>query len=132
MYRGSQNASGEVGNMLLDKKQCSMNFKEEGAFESIIQSLQAKGENGLHDLILYISMVLENLICVLNPQLVILGGELGVSLIKYKDKIAEILERHLPTEAPVIVASQLGEKAVAYGAVSVALNAVRENIYQSF
>ncbi|WP_135554430.1 ROK family protein [Paenibacillus cymbidii] len=129
LFRGSQNAAGELGNMLLDPAQCLMEFKEEGALETLVFG-RDDGDEPNGDLlsprrIAYIAMMLVNLICMLNPQLVIIGGRHAASVMRHRAELERILEKHTPVEPPPLIESQAGRKAAVYGALSVALEQAR-------
>ncbi|HHY47330.1 MAG TPA: ROK family protein [Firmicutes bacterium] len=68
----------------------------------------------------YLSLALANLVAVLNPEKVILGGGVGLALYTRKEALMEFLRRHVPFP-PEIVHAQLGSDASVFGAVAVAL-----------
>lgn len=132
LYRGSSNASGEIGHMLVDRSQCRTALGLEGAMERQLLPLLAKGDaDGACPtrLIECAAMMLVNVACVLNPQIIVLGGAVGARLMRCRERILAIMERHLPTEPPELVASRTGEQATVWGAIRVGLAQAREAVF---
>lgn len=77
--------------------------------------------------ITYFAMALTNIIAVLDPEIVVIGGGIGSALADSTQQIQAILECHIP-RPPKIVPSALGSIAGVYGAVAVALRAGRSSI----
>jgi predicted NBD/HSP70 family sugar kinase len=66
---------------------------------------------------------------ILDPELVVLGGGVGHNV----DLLRGPLERRLQEITPLrprIVASELGEYAVLYGAIATGLTIARERVFQ--
>lgn len=70
----------------------------------------------------YLSITLTNLVAVVNPERVVLGGGVGLVLYSQKDAIRDFLARHVPF-VPEIVQAQLGSDASVFGAVAAAIDA---------
>jgi len=93
---------------------------------NIVQILKMwdEGENiaqiVMKEMQLYIAMVLINIIALLNPEAIILGGQLSKASDKFIESINDILSRNVPF-VPDVLLAQLGEKAGIIGAVAVAL-----------
>ncbi len=75
----------------------------------------------------YFAMALANIVAVLDPEIVVIGGGIGIALAENTEKIQTILEHHIP-RPPKIIPSSLGAIAGVYGAVAVALRTGRSNI----
>jgi predicted NBD/HSP70 family sugar kinase len=146
IYRGSQNAAGEIGHMLLNRRHCDINLGDEGALEnSLIHLFDNSPENNESNhpktideslfpekAVEYAAMMLVNLVSVLNPEVIIMGGRTGIKLMDYSATIQKIMEKNLPTNPPTLVLSKTGENATVYGAFSVGLKIARDNIYNNF
>ncbi|MBY7142839.1 ROK family transcriptional regulator [Virgibacillus sp. NKC19-3] len=149
LYKGFHSASGEIGYMMLGDEQ-KMNL-DSGVFEtnygmfgvtkklreinvnptdgknySLLQVLQKHKDdkmvgNILNDTIDHWAKVTINIISLIDPQAVIISGELvnmdQSSLNRYKQTI----EKFVPRRMPEIKATELGSKAGLYGAVYLAL-----------
>jgi predicted NBD/HSP70 family sugar kinase len=73
-------------------------------------------------------MAIANVACLINPEVVVIGGELA----EFGELLlAPVQERlcNLVPFVPEIRASQLGELAVAVGAVTIALRLMDEHIF---
>ncbi|HMV49377.1 MAG TPA: ROK family protein, partial [Blastocatellia bacterium] len=77
----------------------------------------------VHETCYWIGRGIANLISTLNPEAVVLGGELGLALKPYLDEIREEARRWVAPEAArqcKIVTATVGEKAVVIGAARLA------------
>lgn len=75
----------------------------------------------------YLAQAVANVACTLNPEMVILGG----GLTRSDDLLLEPIENHVRRVVPFppkIVLTQLGDDAVLYGAIAIAIRATREDI----
>lgn len=81
----------------------------------------------LDETLTYFAMALTNVVAVLNPEIVVIGGALGIALADELESIAVIMQHHVP-RVPKLVVSALGTTAGVYGAVAVALRTGRERI----
>lgn len=143
LYQGSHWAAGEVGHMLLDRTAANCpSIHERGYLESVIASdrlrerahltaapvslAKALAEAAKHkdqvaagilaDLAAHLSLAVANLAAALDPELIVLDGEL-FDLVT--DRIREVVELAIPW--PVrIERSALGNDAVLLGAISMA------------
>lgn len=79
------------------------------------------------ELITYFAMALVNIVSILNPEIVVIGGALGLAVAGYIDEIIAILARHLPY-VPKVVPSELGTIAGVLGSVAVALRTGRDDL----
>lgn len=75
----------------------------------------------------YLAEAVANVACTLNPEMIILGGGLTQSDDLLLEPIRERVRRVVPF-LPKIVLTQLGDDAVLYGAIALAIRATREDI----
>ena len=75
----------------------------------------------------YLGIAIANLICVLDPEIVVLGGDIVLAGELPLRIVSGIVKRLAPV-LPQIVLSKLGNKASMYGAVSMALDKVLKRI----
>ncbi|MDI7246939.1 MAG: ROK family transcriptional regulator [Bacillota bacterium] len=79
----------------------------------------------------YLAMALSNLIAVLDPEMVVLGGGVGLALHSSAgERIVEFIARHVPF-VPRIVPAKLGNDAGVFGAIAVALEKAQERLERS-
>ena len=125
---------GVVANLLerLEKKGIDANIIFPG--ERDAEAVFAKAISGnqeaqavLEETLTYFAMALANVIAVLNPEIVVIGGGMGIALGDSLDEIKSIAERHIPRMARM-VPSALGAMAGVYGALAVALRTGRSSI----
>ncbi|NPV80334.1 MAG: ROK family transcriptional regulator [Firmicutes bacterium] len=81
----------------------------------------------INETITYFAMSLINIISVLNPEIVVIGGALGFAISSFLEKIVAIIEAHVPY-VPKVVPSKLGTIAGVFGALAVALRAGRDDM----
>lgn len=148
LYTGFNGAAGEVGYMLPGIDFQRSTFDEEGVMEKLISGLELERRIGMQNNLPYsdvkeflsreeeqsfqgtelvneikknIGLLLVNLVSVINPEIIILGGGIGKHLaIKYHDYFQDFLTAHVPY-VPLIVPPSLDEKANLLGAVAYAL-----------
>ncbi|MFW6270116.1 MAG: ROK family protein [Bacillota bacterium] len=159
LYRGGNSIAGEVGYMVSDKEYissqkngygslesvCSTKFivkkaekilgKDNISFEVVIDEIK-KGNKKLNALIEeineLIAVAIANIICVINPEKVVLGGEFTEIAQSYKTDIMEIISRIVPS-VPKLIFSELGNKVFYLGAIVQGLENIEENlVYQYF
>lgn len=131
LYRGAHNASGEWGNMLFNlPRQENEQPREVGDLENIVMSLAETGKLQIgEETLRYIGMGLVNLICVLDPQLIIVGGNIGKAFMQHEKTVRRFIEKHLPADPPKMVLAQSGNRAAVQGAIFVALENVRNELF---
>jgi len=76
----------------------------------------------------YLAQAVANVSCLLNPEMIVLGGGLTRSDDLLLEPIRERVYRVVPSK-PRIVLSQLGDDAVLRGAIALAIRDTREDIY---
>jgi glucokinase-like ROK family protein len=79
------------------------------------------------DTVDYLAQAVANVVCTLNPEMVILGGALTRSDDLLLEPIIERVHRVVPFP-PKIVLTELGDDAVLYGAIALAIRATRADI----
>ncbi len=85
----------------------------------------------IDETVTYLAMALSNLIAVLDPEMVVLGGGVGLALHSIaRDRLAEFIGRHVPF-VPRIVPAKLGNDAGVFGAIAVALEKAQERLERS-
>lgn len=148
IYRGVNNAAGEIGFMLLGEEFIQDKIEASGKLEKMVGNAgiselytQLSGNEGERDikeilrlskssdktaieivnkLIVYVSMAIVNIASVLDPEMVILGGDLINLDDEHIDRITNLVSRNFPF-TPRIVKSELAEKSEIIGCISVAL-----------
>jgi glucokinase len=163
LFRGSTQAAGEVGNMVIDRANLSQEFGMRGCLESFagIDQLVAAslapespyattealceqaflGEPRARTVIRmmneYLAVAIVNLVAVIDPEMVILGGDLSElphAEALFVQPIEQLIRRHVGS-GPQLRLSQLQGDAALYGAVqaaiTVALDAAAESGFTS-
>lgn len=146
LCKGSHQAAGEIGYMLIDPSSLRMEFQSEGATEktlsghAILSMLQADGStqeldtwfdacdagdpkaaSQLELLIRRTGILLVNVTSTIDPQVIILSGRIGRRMFRHaKDTWIQILNAHVPY-VPQIVCSEMRGMESLYGAVKVGL-----------
>jgi glucokinase-like ROK family protein len=87
----------------------------------------ALAQKAVTDTVDYLAQAVANVVCTLNPEMVILGGALTRSDDLLLEPITERVNRVVPF-APKIVLTELRDDAVLYGAIALAIRATREDI----
>jgi predicted NBD/HSP70 family sugar kinase len=147
LFRGSSQAAGEVGNMVVDRANLHQNFGKRGCLESLagmdrlIAASQAagyasseeccerafSGEGRAQEIISetneYLAAAMINLVAVLDPEVVVLGGDLSElphAEALFVRSIEQLMRRQLGVVPPLRLSSLLGD-APLYGAVQAAI-----------
>lgn len=89
---------------------------------ALAQAGDARAREVIERTVRYLSVALTNLVAVVNPEKVVLGGGVGLVLFSQKDAIRDFLARHVPF-VPEIVQAQLGSDASVFGAAAAAIDA---------
>jgi predicted NBD/HSP70 family sugar kinase len=153
LYRGAHGAAGEIAYLPIgsdpDGKRRRGTFEESAAAAGIVRSAKALGMNGpltpkrifalarkgdrrasraVEVEAARLATVVATITPILDPQLIILGGGIGLN----GDLLLEPIERELRRVSPFqprVVISALGEDAVCQGAVATALQTGRERVF---
>lgn len=74
-----------------------------------------------------IAITLINLVSVINPEIIIIGGGIGNQIVQlYHEELNNILAAHVPY-VPKLLASQLGDKANVLGAIGIVLRSIHDD-----
>lgn len=154
LFSGANGAAGEAGFMLPGVQLQRDAFEEEGVMEKRIGGreleLRMKQQSNLpytdikelllhanepdfpgaelvEDIKRHVGLLLVNLVSVINPEIIILGGGIGKQLAtQYPDYFQDFMAAHVPY-VPRLVPSLLDEKANLLGAVAFALRNLHRN-----
>lgn len=151
LYKSNQPSTGEIGNIVLDFGQMFRQFNDDGAFESLVVGGAAKNELGQmlslisdnrdadctllskilrsNKVFVYFTMMLINVSCLLNPDVIILGGEYGQEFGQIAGVFRQVMEEYTPSSAPEIVSSGTGSLSVIYGAAYTGLDSITDQIH---
>lgn len=169
LYRGANEAAGEIGYMIASPQYVQKTFDQFGCLEGLaamtgivqraLKALNDHPESDLHQLreasdgrltaeavfaaaqqgdglslqlaeetIDYLALAVANVASLINPEMIVIGGEAT----KFGDLLVpplrERVSRLVPF-VPEIRASELGELAIALGAVAIALRLMDEHIF---
>ena len=141
LYTGANNAAGEVGYLLIDKKYAGKNNKGYGCFEklagyrAIVEKARRKigkilkatdvfksatiGDavaiKIIRETLKFLAYGISNISCVLDPELVVIGGGISILPDYFLEEIRENIKGIIPI-VPKIKFSKLGEDGVLIGA----------------
>ncbi|MEA3485225.1 MAG: ROK family transcriptional regulator [Candidatus Aerophobetes bacterium] len=141
LYTGANNAAGEAGYLLIDAKYVHRNNKGYGCFEKLasykaiaekarskmnktmgaleVFKAAAKGERVAIDIVKetlkFLAYGISNVSCVLDPELVAIGGGISILPDDFLEEIKENIKEVIPL-VPRIGFSKLGEDGVLVGA----------------
>ncbi len=152
LVKGSSQAAGEVGNMVIDRAHLYQGYGTRGCLESLasIDQLIAVAEssgtsydsveecceqafagesqacNAVRTLNEYLAISIINLVAVIDPEMVVLGGDLAelphVETL-FVQPIEQLIRRHVG-DTPKLCLSQLQGDAALYGSVQAAIDVV--------
>jgi len=141
LYKGANNAAGEVGYLLVDPKYAPKSTRDNGCLEKlasykvIIEKAREKmGENTrvidvfkmategdnvalgiVREALKFLAYGIGNISCVLNPELVIIGGGISILPPRFLEEMKRNIKEIIPF-VPNIEFSKLGEDGVLIGA----------------
>jgi len=141
LYKGANNAAGEIGYLLVNPKYMPKNDRDYGCLEKLasykkivekvkekfgknikvieVFQMAAKGEKVaqgiVRDTLKYLAYGIGNISCVLDPELVIIGGGISVLPNIFLEEIKKNIGEMMPF-IPRIEFSELGEDGVLIGA----------------
>lgn len=148
IFRGVNNAAGEIGFMLLGEEFMQDEIEASGKLEKMLSNSGVselysklsghKGETGIREiiklsrnsdeaaieivngLIRYAAMIIVNITSILDPEMVILGGDLINLDEEHIERIKNLVSRNFPF-TPKIEKSELADESEIIGCISVAL-----------
>ncbi len=152
LYRGANNAAGEIGFMVSDQTKLREYFEEIGVLENtiardkiqecishgdfqeevsrLIEQYREKDEKAmkiLNEIFLSIGMALINISAFLDLEAIIISGGLGIRIGKlFADQWKVLLENHVPFP-PKILFSSLDNQEGVMGAISVGIENLHKN-----
>ena len=141
LYKGANNAAGEVGYLLVDPRYAPKSTRDNGCLEKlasykvIIEKAREKmGENTrvidvfkmategdnvalgiVREALKFLAYGIGNISCVLNPELVIIGGGISILPPRFLEEMKRNIKEIIPF-VPNIEFSKLGEDGVLIGA----------------
>ena len=122
LHRGHHWYAGEVSHMNLDFREWRTDFGARGYLESHVGAavLDDATPEVLDHLAIYLGTALANIVAVLDPALIVLGGDPGYGGERLIEPIRRVVARIVPN-LPAIELSSLGDDAQLVGAVYSAL-----------
>ena len=141
LYKGANNAAGEVGYLLIDPKYAPKNTRDNGCLEKLasykvilekarekmgknirvidVFKIAAEGDSIalaiIKEALKFLAYGIGNISCVLDPELVIIGGGISILPPKFLEEIKKNIRGTIPF-VPKMEFSKLGEDGVLIGA----------------
>jgi len=141
LYKGANNAAGEAGYLFIDPKYAPKSIRDCGCLEKLasykvivekarkkmgknikvieIFKMAAEGDsaalNIVQETLKYLAYGIANISCVLDPELVIIGGGISILPIRFLEEMKTNIREIIPF-VPKIEFSKLGEDGVLIGA----------------
>ncbi len=121
-------ASGENSSLSVSIDKCPQNLTLEMVFEAA-RSGDALAQRAVNTTVNYLSIVVANLVCIVDPDRIVLSGGLGEFGDLFVGPIREKIAGAIPDEyLPEIIPSSLKLDAAVYGAVASVLRATEDAI----
>lgn len=156
ILHGANGAAGEIAYMTVESSALRDHFASAGSLEQVIPSqrisalIARQGQDNLVDMdqVLeklteellpeqvaripkYFAMSIINTIAVVNPELLVISGRLGIAMFRrFEREILDLINAHIPFP-PKLCCSTLNEKANVIGAIAMAKRLV-EDTYKNF
>ncbi len=153
LYKGATHMEGEMGFVVTDWEGVAREKADYGALESVCSTLaiaervQRKlqrtmdfpeivdqalaGQSELRNILLetafHIGLTIANIVTVLNPEIIVIGGEYSQAAPIVGDSIRKIMQRVVP-HMPEFVFSDLGESVFCMGAIIMALDGIEDKL----
>ena len=150
IYKGANNAAGEVGYLLVDPKYASESSRDYGCLEKLasykiivekakkkigktveamdVFKMAAEGNSIALEIVKealkYLAYGIANISCVLNPELMIIGGKISILPPRFLEEIKRNIKEIIPF-VPRIEFSKLGEDGVLIGAAVMVLEPLK-------
>jgi len=150
IYKGANNAAGEVGYLLIDSKYAPKSSRDYGCLEKLasykiivekakkklgetveamdVFKMAAEGNSIALEIVKealkYLAYGIANISCVLNPELMIIGGKISILPPRFLEEIKRNIKEIIPF-VPRIEFSKLGEDGVLIGAAVMVLEPLK-------
>ncbi len=157
LFRGYNSLAGEVGFSVTDSKQLNDKVTDSGSFEqrfntdtilkkikkdfgievSDFNKLQDQIKNNpqlsryIKDINQNIIMLLINIISILNPEAIVIGGEYSQILSDYIEDLATQILKNVPFAAELLV-SELGDEVYVLGAIANSLQDIDRQLIKNY
>jgi glucokinase len=129
LHRGHHWYAGEISHMNLDFRDWQLDFGARGYLETHVgdASLEAAGPEVIEKLAVYLGTAVANIVAVLDPALIVLGGDLGHATELLLEPVRGVVSRIVPN-LPAIELSSLGDDAQLVGAVYSAMETAESRL----
>lgn len=150
LYEGANNAAGEVGYLFIDPKYAPKSIRDYGCLEKLasyktivekmkkktgknirvtdVFKMAAKGDNValgiVKEALKFLAYGIGNISCVLDPELVIIGGGISILPPRFLEEMKMIIKEIIPF-VPKMEFSKLGEDGVLIGAAVMVLEPLK-------
>jgi len=135
LHRGYRWYAGEIGRMTLDYREWQADFGDNGYLErrvgdllDAVQVADADAAGVADELTMLLGNAVANIVAVLDPALVVFGGEFGQSAAQLLGHVRRIVSKVVPN-VPAIELSSLGDDAPLLGAVYSAMEAAEARLF---
>lgn len=140
IHRGAKWYAGEISHLNVDFREWNLDFKAAGYLESYLGDVPRTktksavrrtsggvfGQTKINDeSLIRLGAGVANIVTILDPELIIFGGRIGVAHPEIAARVAEVANRIAPN-CPPIRTTELGEDAPLYGGLRVGLNLASE------
>jgi N-acetylglucosamine repressor len=135
LFRGSKGAAGEIGYFMSSPEQSEAGKANTGYLERIVAMSHMKTaftEDEIQRAVRYLAMALTNIMLILDPEIVVIGGEMGdlpEANRLFIEPLTALVRENYPFVPPRIVPSSLGRKASLNGALGFALDSLLVDKY---
>ncbi len=148
LYRGSSEASGEIGHMIPGREFLGKSYEDFGVLESVASATgmlkripknvaagnpsarhifeaaskgQAWARGILEDVVDYLAIAIGNLTVLLDPELIVVGGDLTPYAVSLTEAVSKRMQGAIPSR-PRLQVSNLGLRATVMGAIVTVLH----------
>jgi len=149
LHFGANGAAGEISYSVPNAEKIRRKYSDEGLLEQLIEKFYRKvpdaeksmtalfelcdagdkdAEKAIENILRYCATVIINTICVVDPEIIIVTGGAGRSLMnRHQQDLLDMIEKHVPYP-PILATSNLGKDANLYGAIAIALQYVHNHL----
>jgi len=150
LYKGANNAAGEAGYLFIDPRYASKSIRDYGCLEKLasykvivekarkklgkdikvieVFKMAAQGNsvalNIVQETLKYLAYAIANISCVLDPELVIIGGGISILPPRFLEEMKMNIRKIIPF-VPKMEFSKLGEDGVLIGAAVMLLEPLK-------